>query len=481
MAQKYKDLKIKPQVEVFDTNMISNVRSSVRTRVLMAYAARVTSRRWRMSRREARTNTRLSHRHGRAARDGEPARCHRRGAHEHRLTARRRRVPATPTAYNLVKAGLLEKPLEFGFVMGAPNAQECTLRQLGHLLSMLEPGDTWTSVGVGKFEMPLAYAAIAHGGHVRVGLEDTNKLPNGEIATNYELVEHVVEMAKAMGGKSRRRRRRGRSCRWTRGTSIGSTRSWIRLSDLSSLVSNMAPYEGLEMTIPGHPDSPLKMSPTRRRRAASSTALVGHGATCRSRSRRRQARERREAMADTRCPQRRARYPQSAVDVRRVEVSGLAGYARERQRRDGLGRFADARAVDLDAVERRANTRPFNCRGVLQDERAPCLGRKQRPGRPPPIIVSSYRYDIIEAQRIVVVVASDVLVDVHAAQRRIPPYRSEQAGAPRLRRRQQLPPPAEQVGVARPCHRFDGVDAAFQCVGVGYRRDPRRRGARVCE
>jgi hypothetical protein len=26
-----------------------------------------------------------------------------------------------------VKAGLLEKPLEFGFVMGAPNAQECDL------------------------------------------------------------------------------------------------------------------------------------------------------------------------------------------------------------------------------------------------------------------------------------------------------------------------------------------------------------------
>ena len=30
-------------------------------------------------------------------------------------------------AYNLVRAGLLEKPLEFGFVMGAPNAQECDL------------------------------------------------------------------------------------------------------------------------------------------------------------------------------------------------------------------------------------------------------------------------------------------------------------------------------------------------------------------
>ena len=107
-----------------------------------------------------------------------------RGSHEHTLipparraarddsgassTPSRARTPrdasAHARAYNLVKAGLLEKPLEFGFVMGAPNAQECTLRQLGHLLSMLEPGDTWTSVGVGKFEMPLAYAAIAHGG-----------------------------------------------------------------------------------------------------------------------------------------------------------------------------------------------------------------------------------------------------------------------------------------------------------------------------
>ena len=101
-------------------------------------------------------------------------------------------------AYNLVDAGLLTPPIEFGFVMGAPNAQECSLRQLGHLTSMLRPGDTWTSVGVGKFEMPMAYAAIAYGGHVRVGLEDTNKLPDGRVATNYELVKHVVDMCKAV-------------------------------------------------------------------------------------------------------------------------------------------------------------------------------------------------------------------------------------------------------------------------------------------
>ena len=45
-------------------------------------------------------------------------------------TRARHQTPSTrphTQAYNLVKAGLLEKPLEFGFVMGAPNAQECDL------------------------------------------------------------------------------------------------------------------------------------------------------------------------------------------------------------------------------------------------------------------------------------------------------------------------------------------------------------------
>jgi 3-keto-5-aminohexanoate cleavage enzyme len=102
-------------------------------------------------------------------------------------------------AYELVKKGLLKRPLDFGFVMGAPGAQGCDIKNLAHLVSMLKEGDTWTSIGIGKFEMPLAYAAIAFGGHVRVGLEDTNKLPDGRLATNVELVKHVVEMAKLMG------------------------------------------------------------------------------------------------------------------------------------------------------------------------------------------------------------------------------------------------------------------------------------------
>ena len=63
--------------------------------------------------------------------------------------------------------------------------------QLGHLLSMFEPGARGRPWEWASSRCRRPSAAIAHGGHVRVGLEDTNKLPNGDIATNYELVEHV--------------------------------------------------------------------------------------------------------------------------------------------------------------------------------------------------------------------------------------------------------------------------------------------------
>jgi len=83
--------------------------------------------------------------------------------------------------------------------MGAPGAQGADLLQLGHLVSMVKPGDTWSTIGIGKYEMPLAATAIAMGGHVRVGLEDNNKLPDGSLATNESLVRYVVDLAKMMG------------------------------------------------------------------------------------------------------------------------------------------------------------------------------------------------------------------------------------------------------------------------------------------
>ena len=102
----------------------------------------------------------------------------------------------------LQKEGKLSRPLDFGFVMGAQGAQACDLRNLGHLVSLLEPGDTWNSIGIGKFSIPLAATAIMWGGHVRVGLEDNLYLDRGVLApSNAALVERAVTIVEALGSK----------------------------------------------------------------------------------------------------------------------------------------------------------------------------------------------------------------------------------------------------------------------------------------
>jgi 3-keto-5-aminohexanoate cleavage enzyme len=102
-------------------------------------------------------------------------------------------------AYSLVKKGLLKQPLHFGFVMGAPGAQGCSIQHLAHLVSLIDKGDTWSSIGIGKYSFPLATTAIAMGGHVRVGLEDNNTMPDGSLATNEKMVQHIAALAKLMG------------------------------------------------------------------------------------------------------------------------------------------------------------------------------------------------------------------------------------------------------------------------------------------
>jgi 3-keto-5-aminohexanoate cleavage enzyme len=99
----------------------------------------------------------------------------------------------------LQKKGLLAPPLHFDFVLGAPGAMPGTVRNLVFLADTLPPGSTWTVAGIGPAEIPLATAAIAMGGHVRVGIEDNLRLPDGTLATNAQLVATVAVIATTMG------------------------------------------------------------------------------------------------------------------------------------------------------------------------------------------------------------------------------------------------------------------------------------------
>jgi len=102
-------------------------------------------------------------------------------------------------ALYLQQKGLIQAPLHFCFVLGAPGSMPGTVKNLQFLSDSIPAGSTWSVAGIAKAEIPLAAAAIVMGGHVRVGLEDNLYLPDGSPASNPELVEKVVTIAEQVG------------------------------------------------------------------------------------------------------------------------------------------------------------------------------------------------------------------------------------------------------------------------------------------
>lgn len=102
-------------------------------------------------------------------------------------------------AIYLQSKGYIESPMHFNFVLGAPGSMTGTVKNVVFLSESIPADATWTVAGIGKVEVPLATAAIAMGGHVRVGLEDNLFMPDGSLASNPKLVEKIVAIAKEIG------------------------------------------------------------------------------------------------------------------------------------------------------------------------------------------------------------------------------------------------------------------------------------------
>jgi 3-keto-5-aminohexanoate cleavage enzyme len=101
----------------------------------------------------------------------------------------------------MVKKGQLPgHPMQINFVLGVPGCTAATIPNLCRLVNSIPSNAPWTSTGVGRAEFPMAAAAIAMGGHVRVGFEDNVYLEKGVLAkSNGELVAKVVRIAKELG------------------------------------------------------------------------------------------------------------------------------------------------------------------------------------------------------------------------------------------------------------------------------------------
>lgn len=105
------------------------------------------------------------------------------------------------TALYLAKEKVIPaEKMHFNFVLGVQGAMGGTVRELAFLASSIPQDATWCVTGIGRHEFPLAAAAIAMGGNVRVGFEDNLYYAKGHLAkSNGELVEKAVELAGLLG------------------------------------------------------------------------------------------------------------------------------------------------------------------------------------------------------------------------------------------------------------------------------------------
>lgn len=95
------------------------------------------------------------------------------------------------TMYYL-KKGVLTSPLHFQFVLGAPGGTAATVENLVYLKGLLPQDVTWSAFGIGAGHLPILFATLALGGHIRVGMEDNVYYAKNRLAkSNAEFVERA--------------------------------------------------------------------------------------------------------------------------------------------------------------------------------------------------------------------------------------------------------------------------------------------------
>lgn len=95
-----------------------------------------------------------------------------------------------------MKKGLIALPPHYQIVLGVGGGAKATVDNLVYFRNLLPKNATWAAFGIGKGHLPILYATIALGGHVRVGLEDNIYYAEDELATNVMLVERAVRVIK---------------------------------------------------------------------------------------------------------------------------------------------------------------------------------------------------------------------------------------------------------------------------------------------
>ena len=101
----------------------------------------------------------------------------------------------------LIKKGWIEPPYYFNLILGNIACAQANMLSLGLMINELPDGAIWSVGGVGDTQLRMNAMAVVAGGGVRVGLEDNIWYDENRtrLASNSDLVQRVLEIAKAMG------------------------------------------------------------------------------------------------------------------------------------------------------------------------------------------------------------------------------------------------------------------------------------------
>lgn len=105
-------------------------------------------------------------------------------------------------ATKMVEEGLIAAPPMFQICLGIPWGADQTVDTMKVMKDHLPQGASWAAFGISRMQMPMAAAAVAMGGNVRVGLEDNLFLDRGVLANNGQLVTRIREIIERMGGRA---------------------------------------------------------------------------------------------------------------------------------------------------------------------------------------------------------------------------------------------------------------------------------------
>jgi len=105
-------------------------------------------------------------------------------------------------AKQMIIEGLIDEPPMFQICLGIPWGADHSVDMLKVMKDELPGEAVWGGFGISRMQMPIAAAAVAMGGNVRVGLEDNIYLERGVHATNAQLVEKVIGIIDRMGARA---------------------------------------------------------------------------------------------------------------------------------------------------------------------------------------------------------------------------------------------------------------------------------------